>query len=336
MDEPTNSQLNSAEAPPIPVESPHRTISGFWRRLLALIIDGLLLGLVGFVCGLLLFDPLAQLGGWGRVIGFLVALVYFGILNSAMGKGQTIGKRLMTTEVVDRSGQHISPARSLLRCVILAIPFFLNGALIPPSVMMSPVGYIIGFILFGFGGAIIYLYAFNRRTRQSLHDLTVGTFVTKTSPQGEVLGSVWRPHIAVVGIWVVAVIGLSVAMTGLSQKGVFPGLLDVQRAIQASGKVHVATVNVGKSWRIVDGSRSETTYFYSNAIWKQRPQDEESAARFVASIILRNYPEIVEKDVLTVHVTYGFDIGIARAWKSHTSTHSPKEWQQLVAGDSKE
>lgn len=114
----------------------------------------------------------------------------------------------------------------------------------------------------------------------------------------------------VVGIWFLAVVVLSVVMTGLSQKGVFPRLLDVQRAIQASGKVHVATVNVGKNWRIVDGSRSETTYFYSNAIWKQRPQDEESAARSVASIILHNYPEIMEKDVLTVNVTYGYDIGV--------------------------
>ncbi len=336
MEEPNNLQPKSAEGPLLPLESPHRTISGFWRRLLALIIDGLLLGLVGFVCGLVLFDPLAQLGGWGRVIGFLIALAYFGILNSSIGKGQTVGKRLMTIEVVDRFGQHILLARSLVRSVVLATPFFLNGALIPPGVMMSPVGYVIGFILFGLGGAIIYLYAFNRLTRQSLHDLAVGTFVTNTSPQGEVRGSVWRPHITVVGIWVVAVIGLSVVMTGLSRKGVVPGLLDVQRAIQASGKVHVATVNVGKSWRYDNGLRSETTYFYSNAIWKRRPQDEESAARVVASIILSNYPAIDEQDVLTVSIAYGFDIGIAHAWRSHTSTHSPKEWQQLVAGESKD
>jgi uncharacterized RDD family membrane protein YckC len=335
MDELPNRQPDGAKAPPIPVESPHRTISGFWRRLAALLLDGLLLGLVGFVCGLFMFDPLAQLGGWGRVIGFLIALPYFGILNSAVGKGQTTGKRLMSIEVVDRSGRHISLPRSLLRFVILGVPFFLNGALIPPSVMMSPIGYVIGFILFGFGGAIIYLYVFNRRTRQSLHDVAIGTFVTKNAPPGEVAGSVWRPHFVVVGIWLVAVIGLSVAMTSLSQKGVFPGLLDVQQAIQASGKVHVATVNVGKSRRIVDGSRSETTYFYSNAIWKQRPEDEESAVRSIASIILRNYPEIAEKDVLTVNITYGFDIGIARAWKSYASTHSPKEWQQLVVEDTK-
>ena len=197
--------------------------------------------------------------------------------------------------------------------------------------MTSPIGYVIGFILFGFGGAIIYLYVFNRRTRQSLHDLAAGTFVTKTSPQGVVTGSVWRPHLVVVGVWFVAVVGLSVAMTSLSQKGIFPGLIDVQQAIQAAGKVHVATVNVGKSWRIVGGSRSEATYFHSNAIWKQRPEDDEAAARSIASIILLKYPDIADKDVLTVNITYGYDIGIAGAWKSHTFSHSPSEWQKMLS-----
>jgi uncharacterized RDD family membrane protein YckC len=336
VDKPTNGQPNSSDVPPIAVETDHRAISGFWRRLLAFIIDGLLLGLVGCVCGLFLFDLLAHLGGWGRLVGFSVAFPYFGLLNSGVGRGQTVGKRVMKIEVVDRAGQHIALGWSLLRYVILGTPFFLNFALIPPSVMMSPIGHIIGFILFGFGGAIIYLYVFNRHTRQSLHDLAVGTFVTRTSPPGEVVGSVWRPHIVVVGIWFLSVVVLSVVMTGLSQKGVLPGLLDVQRAIQASGNVHVATVNVGKSWRIVDGSRSETTYFYSNAIWKQRPQDEETAARSVASIILSNYPKIMEKDMLIVVVSYGYDIGIARVWKSHTSSHSPIEWQKLVAENSEE
>lgn len=330
MDEPINGQTNTSEVPPIPAESDHRAISGFWRRVLALIIDGLLLGLAGFTCGVLLFDPLAQLGGWGRLVGFIIALIYFGILNSAMGKGQTVGKRLMKIEVVDRAGRHISLARSLLRYTILGTPFFLNGVLIPPSVMMSPVGSLIGFIIFGLGGAIIYLYIFNRRTRQSLHDLLAGTFVTKTAPAGDVTGSIWRPHLVVVGIWLVAVIGLSVAMESLSQKGVFPGLFNVQQAIQESGKVHVATVNVGKIWQNVGGSRSEATYFHSRAIWKQRPEDNEAAARSIASIILLTYPDIEDIDMLTVSIAYGYDIGIARAWEVNTFSHAPNAWQRML------
>ena len=73
----------------------HRAISGFWRRLLAIVLDGLILGIVGFVSGLFFFNFYAQLGGWGRLIGLGVDSIYFGILNSAIGKGQTIGKRMI-------------------------------------------------------------------------------------------------------------------------------------------------------------------------------------------------------------------------------------------------
>jgi hypothetical protein len=81
---------------------------------------------------------------------------------------------------------------------------------------MTPIGFLIGFILFGFGGAIVYLYVFNRRTQQSLHDLVVGTFVTRAFPHGKVVGSIWRPHLIMVGLWLVAVIGIEEVSPGES------------------------------------------------------------------------------------------------------------------------
>jgi len=326
------SNLTNVEPPTVGPNQ--RIISGFWNRLLALILDGFCLGLIGLVIGLFLFDPLARVGGWGRLLGFTIAMVYFGLLNSAIGKGQTIGKRIMKIEVVDRAGNHLSVGRSFLRYIVLGIPFFLNGALISSDVMISPIGYLIGFILFGAGGSIIYLYVCNRLTRQSLHDLAVGSFVVKSSPTGPVVDSIWRPHLIVVGIWLLAVIGLFVVLTGLSKKGIFPELLAVQREIQSSGKVHTVTVTVGKSCSIIDGNRSETSYLQSNAIWKDRPHNNEIAAQWVASVILKNYAEIMAKDVLAVTITYGYDIGIARAWKTEQFQHSPSEWQEIMATSS--
>ena len=106
----------------------HRTISGFWRRLLAIVLDGLILGIVGFVSGLFFFDFYARLGSWGRMIGFGVDSIYFGVLNSGIGKGQTVGKRIMKIEVTNKFGEHITLGQSLLRNTILGAPFFLNGA----------------------------------------------------------------------------------------------------------------------------------------------------------------------------------------------------------------
>lgn len=326
----SNIESDSDIKAPLGIEANHRIISGFWRRLLAFILDGLCLGLTGLIFGLFLFDPLSRLGVWGRLLGFCIAMVYFGVLNSVIGKGQTIGKRIMKIEVVDRSGNHLSLCRSLLRYAVLGIPFFLNGAMISPNVMMSPMGFLMGFFLFGAGGAIIYLYIFNQHTRQSLHDLVAGSFVTRTTPEGQVVDSMWKPHLIVVGIWFLAVVGLSVIMTGLSKKSIFQELLVVQRKIQSSGKVHMVTATVGKRWNVVDGNRSETTYFQSNTIWKERPHDNEAAAQQMASLILQNYEDIMDKDVLAVTITYGYDIGIARAWKTQRFQHSPLEWQKIL------
>lgn len=325
------------DKPSVP-QPEHRTTSGFWRRILALILDGFILGLVGFVSGLFLFDFLAELGGRGRLLGFFVALVYFGLLNSTVGKGQTIGKRIMKIQVVNQVGNNISLSRSFLRYAILGAPFFLNGALIPPSVLMSPIGHLIGFIIFGFGGAIIYLYIFNRRTRQTLHDLISGTFVVRVTPQqGELPPvSVWKPHVALVGIWFLVVIVFLVALPILAQKGPFPELLAVQKSIVSSGKVHTATVFVGKSWGTINGKKMETTYFRSNAILKRRPSDYEAAAKEIATIIIREYPHIMKKDILVVTVAYGYDIGIARAWRSYNVQHSPEEWQGNLATSASE
>jgi uncharacterized RDD family membrane protein YckC len=309
-----------------------RVISGFWRRILAFVLDGLLLGLVGIVVGIFFFDPLARSGGWGRLLGFCVALAYGGILNSSIGKGQTIGKRITKVEVVNSHGEHISPGLSTLRYAILAAPFFLNGALIAPSIIDSPLGHLFGLLVFGFGGAILYLYIFNRRTRQSLHDLACGTFVVKVLPKGEVsAGPLWKPHVVIIGVLGVLVLVASLVVQNLTQQGVFPELLAAQKAILSSGNVHAASVSVGKTWGISGGPVVETTHVESNAIWKRRPLDYEAAAKEVASAILKHYPDTMTKNVLSVTITYGYDIGIAQAWRRQTFRRTPLEWSAVVA-----
>ncbi len=323
-----NSEIESTdkqtEIPdPSPVSSTNRIISGFWRRILAFILDGFILGLVGFVLGLILSDFFALLGVWGILFGFSVAMLYFGILNSSIGGGQTIGKRLLRIEVVERKGNHISLVRSFFRYTVLGSPFFLVQALFPASVMMSPAGYLIKFVIFGFGGAIVYLYIFNRRTRQSLHDLLAGTFVVRTTDGGIVYTPVWKPHLIIVFVWFLIVIFLSVSMPSHYYGGVHPKLLMLQEKIQSSDKVYTATIFSGEKRRI--------TYLNSNVILKERPQDYKAAASEIASMIMEYYPDVMDKALLSITVTYGFDIGIANKWKSFNFRYSPEEWQEILA-----
>src|SRR5689334_4917032 len=151
------------------------SFAGAWRRVGAFVVDAFLLGLAGVAAGFTLFDFFVRMGGWGRWVGFAIALTYFGTLNSRIGHGQTLGKRMLKIRVVSADGSALPFSRAVVRFAILGTPWFLNNAWFSREVMTSPLTYLLSAIIFGLGVAIVYLFLFNRPTRQSLHDLAVGS-----------------------------------------------------------------------------------------------------------------------------------------------------------------
>ena len=322
----TNETASNSESVAEPTPEFHAAIAiaGFWGRILALLIDSIVLGIVGIIFGFLLFEQLARLGVWGRVVGFLIALLYFGLLNSRVGKGQTVGKRIMKVKVVSRDGQSISVARSLLRYSILAPPYFLNGAMIPPSILMTPIGLIVSLLIFGLGGAIVYLYIFNRKSRQSLHDLIAGTYVVRSLLSGELnIPPIWKGHLYITAIYLLLSVILPLVITPLvTSREPFADLLKVQKSIMDSGKVHMASVFVGQG----PGPNGKINYFRTQAVWKGEPGSLAEAEREIASIVLREYPDAINKDLIVVEIAYGYDIGISSTWRSKSDEASPREW----------
>src|SRR6187455_1232356 len=77
-------------------------IAGFWRRFFAWCIDLLLLGVIGQVIAVAFSSFLFSIGPYGRPIGLLFLIPYFGIMNSRIGGGQTVGKRWMQIAVRNR------------------------------------------------------------------------------------------------------------------------------------------------------------------------------------------------------------------------------------------
>jgi len=60
-------------------------------------------------------------------------------------------------------------------------------------------------VFFGFSISTVYLYVFNRRTRQSLHDLVAGSIVVKAAePARKVSVVTWRGHYVATAIILVA------------------------------------------------------------------------------------------------------------------------------------
>lgn len=317
----------SSEPEPGPSEQ-RQLIAGFWKRLLAFIIDGFLLGIFGFVLGSIFFDTFARLGVWGKLVGFGISLGYFGVMNSTVGNGQTLGKRLTGIKVVNQNGQFIGLNRSLLRYTILSMPFFLNGALIPPSDYSWLITDFFSLIIFGLGLTIIYLFIFNRRTRQSAHDLAVSSYVVPAGINDQhIFPDIWKYHFLIIGVWLVLLlIGSSIAIPLIMRTGPFADLMQIQKSIQDSGKVKTSSVFIGKQW----GPGNDTSYMAINAIWKEAPASPDRAASEIAAIVLQSYPDIRNEDVLGITITCGFDIGIASSWEGYREYHSPAEWENIL------
>ena len=74
-----------------PTETKVQPICSFWGRLLALGVDLGLLFMVGSLLGMLFADRLAQLGVWGRLVGFALVVFYFRTAQQPYGERTDLG-----------------------------------------------------------------------------------------------------------------------------------------------------------------------------------------------------------------------------------------------------
>lgn len=301
-------------------------IAGFWKRVGALFIDSLLLGVVGFLLGLVLEDYFVQIGGWGRLIGFGIALTYFGVLNSSLNNGQTIGKALLKINVVDSNNNNINIAKSFLRYCLLGTPFYLNNARFTEDLLTSPFLYILSFIIFGGFISIIYLYIFNRNTRQSLHDIIVGTYVTNKGSTATNIEPIWKVHYAVVAILFIAAAVTPYFTMQLAQKEPFVDMLNVRSEVMKKPGIVYANINEGLSTvTSSDSVTSETTYITVQAFLANNDISNETIAREIATIIINNHKNAKSKNIIQVNLTYGYDIGIWSYWNNHNHQFTPND-----------
>lgn len=309
-----------------------KEISGFWRRTVSFVVDIVILGVLGMLLGMLLSQQLVALGAWGRAVGFVIAALYFGLLNSRISNGQTVGKRLLGIQVVDRNGQCIGFGKSLARYSIMGIPFFLNGAQISVDVMHGAWSFLLTALIFGLGLSLIYLFVFNRNTRQSLHDLLVGTYVIRTrSSESYTLKNVWRFHYAVCGVLLVASLLLPIVVNHLSQNDFFTDLLETQNRVQSISPVAYVSISDGKTtFKPLDGEATLTTYLQCSAQLSRDETDNELLAARIADTILATYEQSHERHVIHVGLSYGYDIGIASFWKSSSYSYTPDQWKEKI------
>jgi uncharacterized RDD family membrane protein YckC len=332
--------------------APERGLGSLWRRILAFVIDGLVLGLAGFVIGLPFFETFSNLGSWGPLVGFWLALPYFAILNSKIGNGQTLGKRLMHIKVVDENGSTITFWKSVARYAVFAVPYFLNEVLLPTTRTPWAVSILVSVAVFGVGGASLYLVVFNRRTRQGLHDLVAGSYVADADKDGALrIEPAWRFHWAILSaLLIIGFVGTGVLSNKLAQWRPFPQLLEDVRVVEGMEGVQAAGVQDMNTHNFSSGEKKKTLVI--NVYWTDKSAgnhpfseslthkategwaEKQPIADQVAKLIIEHDSTVKGHDSLKVVVIRGYNIGITHAQVSYYYEHTPSEWNTRLFGTS--
>lgn len=113
--------------------------AGFWRRLVALIIDYVIVGVVSYVINLGIGAIVHSAGGSYTISGvvqFILGLIYFTWLWSTQGR--TLGYMVMGMRLVRSDGTPAGVGTAIARFILIELSFYL--CLIPAIVSAFMIG----------------------------------------------------------------------------------------------------------------------------------------------------------------------------------------------------
>ncbi|KZE47321.1 hypothetical protein AV540_19665 [Brevibacillus parabrevis] len=139
---------NAAPVPSNPV--------GFWRRLGASLLDGLIIGVP-----LALISYLITGDTEGNIVTNLISTLY-SLLVPVFWYGYTVGKRIVGVRIARVDGERVGVGTMLLRVLV--------G-------MMLIYG-----ITFGVAALVSLVMVCVRKDKRAIHDLVAGTYVTSDQP----------------------------------------------------------------------------------------------------------------------------------------------------------
>ncbi|HEX8173064.1 MAG TPA: RDD family protein [Thermoanaerobaculia bacterium] len=297
----------------------------FWRRDIAFGIDGFVLGAIVGLLALVAPTAARALGPWGRWAGGAIGVLYFGFAGSARFQGRSIGKRVCGIAVVRRDGTYLPLGASMLRAVVLMLPLtcetdmFLTGRI--TAVLQ-------GVIVFGIGGVSLYLFIANRATRQTLHDLAVGSLVLRREqiPAAAAAPRVWRGHAAIAAVLLALVLGgpflLVHAMLGGRN---FAAMIAIGEEARAK-----TGFDVGVQEQMIRLPNRPTRRSLSMTMMTWTPaKNPEALAHTLAAIAARHYDlgRIENADVVIVS---GFDLLFAQSVSAKSYPFSHGELLQMA------
>lgn len=330
-------ETNQEEPEPITLFA----IAGFWRRLIAFIVDGFIISIPLLIVAMMFKNIAYSLGPYGRIFGYTIVIAYWTLYHSYRHNGQTLGKRWLKIAVVDHQGKPLTFRKSFWRALILALIMALSGWALP--FLQNPImAFITTIIVFG-GGFAFYNLVFNRTTRQGTHDLLVGTYVVhQPSPNSEaILPTMPKIHrqvtYGIIGLTILLAIGglyfqMRPPTSSIVTSSEWKEIQNLQANLEQKEGVFSAEV---KRVNRTSFNTGNTLKDLNIEVWINTPCSHnrtycDELVDEIARMVFAEYDQTAALDGMSISVINQVDFGIA----SHNSVQgiawSMEDWQKYL------
>lgn len=305
----------------------HETTYADWfRRAAAFCVDMIIIAGCAWLVSLLPFGLLQRLGPWGPVVGTVVVLFYFGLGNSVVWGGQTVGKRFCLIRVVDQDGELLSPVRSVGRAAIFWVPFQFNG--FPVEGIPEYMTTIWGGLFAASALATVLLFFFNGPSRRCPHD-----YFTRSATVMSVGTPAFGPDVPRRVVWISAGVGLLALFTTVwsflhpaaESKDLGP-LYRGYRAGLATEGVWGLGVHLNTTTRTVNGQEQTVKTLRISARVTKPKKEFKELRKQLAETVLSAMPEVDPGLLVQVTLETGVHLGFFNTTNRDSKTLPLGQW----------
>jgi uncharacterized RDD family membrane protein YckC len=337
---------------------PQFKVAGFWRRVFAFVIDYYLVTiLVGIAGNTIEFLNIGlTLGQWNHVLPYAALIAYFAYFDSEKSKKPSIGKRITKIRVVGSSGKPITFKQALMRAC-LSVPTLMFNYWAPfPEFLASR---IISTTIYT-GGQLSLAYAFviNRKTRQGIHDILVGTYVVEGERAENFLPAISEFHKFATFLLLVPGLVLAIVIyvfpqslpdfrwslfslpnqEEIEQVYVREGdnMQELARTIYALGGLETVNIDFYNSYSSSTSDRSEVFALQiaaplANSCFQNKENCNEFAKK-IAKETLSTYPNLNQFTHIRIVFVIGHNLVVTKGTETFVDMRSIDEWREIVDG----
>jgi TonB family protein len=243
-----------------------------------------------------------------------IGVLYFGLLQSRVGGGRTLGMRLLGLQVRAVDGGLLGVGAAALRAVVLLLPLTLNGIMLARSPLNLAAVYVSTVVIFGGCLAQLYLLIFNRPSRRLLHDLVARSVVLKVG-RDAAPPAVSQKHLIATGACFALAAAVPAVLAAVPKPKWLLDLEPAHAAVEALPEVRSATME--RNWSEIRSFRGPAQKIENLVVTvrlREQPSNYQAEAARIAATARARFSG--PPDLLRVQLVNGYNMGLASSYRT--------------------